>query len=59
MEKLGFLLESEGFQETGSPESFEGTGAGNSQSIDSRILETLERSVGRLESLFQTGKHKS
>lgn len=59
MEKLAFLLESGGFQETGSPESFEGTGAANSQSIDSRSLETLERSVGRLESLFQTGKQHS
>ena len=59
MEKLAFLLESGGFQETGSPESFEGTGAASSQSIDSRSLETLERSVGRLESLFQTGKQHS
>jgi hypothetical protein len=59
MEKLAFLLESDGFEETRSPERFEGTGAANSQSIDSRSLETLERSVGRLESLFQTGKQHS
>ena len=53
MEKLAFLLESEGFQETGPPERFKGAGSANSQSFDSRILETLERSVGRLDALLQ------
>jgi hypothetical protein len=59
MEKLAFLLESEGFQETGPPERFKGTVSADSESFDSRSLETLERSVGRLESLLQTGKQHS
>ena len=59
MEKLAFLLELEGFQESGPPERFKGTVSADSQSFDSRSLETLERSVGRLESLFQTGKQHS
>ena len=59
MEKLAFLLESEGFQETGPPERFKDTGSANSQSFDSRILETLERSVGRLDALLQTVKQHS
>ena len=59
MEKLAFLLESDGFEETGSPERFEGTGSANSQSFDLRSVETLERSVQRLENLLQTVKHHS
>ena len=59
MERLAFLLESDGFEETGFPERFEGTGSANSQSFDSRSLETLERSPGRLESLLQTAKQHS
>jgi Outer membrane efflux protein len=56
MEKLAFLLESDGFEETGSPERFEGAGTANSQSFDLRSVETLERSVQRLESLLRTAK---
>jgi hypothetical protein len=60
MEKLAFLLESEGFQETGKPpERFKGSGSADSESFMSRSLETLERSVGRLENLLQTVKQHS
>jgi hypothetical protein len=59
MEKLAFLLESEGFQGTGPPERFKGTVSADSESFDSRNLETLERSAGRLESLLQTAKQHS
>jgi hypothetical protein len=59
MEKLAFLLESEGFQETGPPERFKGSDSADSESFISRSLETLERSVGRLENLLQTVKQHS
>lgn len=59
MEKLAFLLESEGFQETGPPERLKGSDSADSESFVSRNLETLERSVGRLENLLQTVKQHS